>query len=424
MINFFCVPPLVSLRRAGRRTLTTLLLVVASMGGSAASTWAAQPLRLAIVAPDRSPTDGMDTLSAALTQTFGFEISSALRSLSTADAVIVHRGPGALSATDTAEWRTFLRSGKPLVLIAATPDAWPTEPAFATDVLGAKPGKLFAEGAPLTVINLFPHPILSGIRRFETKQTFPLYSQLGDDAQMIMEGTAGEATAPLAWVRRRAEGRMAHFVLSHPSLFSDPAYQQMIGQAVLWAVQRPIPGAETAVQRTFMPESYPGAFAITLPNGPSLCFDPVRGGVNYIWDGDFIDLRPRWITKQGEPARFFGEIFYHEKEWQPFRAAAPNAASELRFRGYTLRAGIPEFHYEIGERDVFETFSAGSTPGSLLRTFRVGPGKAPLWLNIEPQTKSEVIVRGLERDGPLASFSSPAGGEFTIEIRRKASLTP
>jgi len=225
-------------------------------------------------------------------------------------------------------------------------------------------------------------------------------------------------------MHRRAEGRMAHFVLSHPSLFSDPAYQQMIGQAVLWAVQRPIPGAETAVQRTFMPESYPGAFAITLPNGPSLCFDPVRGGVNYIWDGDFIDLRPRWITKQGEPARFFGEIFYHEKEWQPFRAAAPNAASELRFRGYTLRAGIPEFHYEIGERDVFETFSAGSTPGSLLRTFRVGPGKAPLWLNIEPQTKSEVIVRGLERDGPLASFSSPAGGEFTIEIRRKASLTP
>jgi type 1 glutamine amidotransferase len=385
---------------------------------------AAVPLRVAIVSADRSPDDGIDTLSAALTQAFGFEISVAPRSLSTADALIVHRGPGALSAAAATAWRTFILSGKPLVLIAATPDAWPTEPTFASDVLGAKPGAIFAKGAPLTVINLFPHPILSGISRFETQQTFPLYSQLGDDAQMIMEGTAGEATAPLAWVRRRAEGRMAHFVFSHPSLFADPAYQRMIGQAVLWAAQRPIPGAEAAVQRTFMPESYPGAFAITLPNGPSLCLDPVRGGINYIWDGDFIDLRPRWITKQGEPARFFGEIFYQEKEWQPFRSAAPQATSDLRFRGYTLRAGIPEFHYEIGGRDVFESFSGGSTPGSLLRTFRVGPGQAPLWLNLEPQTKSEVIVRGLERDGPLASFTSPAGGTFTIEIRRKASLTP
>ncbi len=424
MINSFCAPPLFPLGRAGWRTLATLLLVVGSVSGNALPAAAAQPLRVAIVAADRSPADGMDALSAALTQNFGFNLSPAPRALNTADAVIVHRGPGALSAADAAGWRAYLRSGKPLVLIAAAPDAWPTEPAFATDILGAKPGALFAHGAPLTVINLFPHPILSGIRRFETKQAFPLYSQLGDDAQMIMEGTAGEATAPLAWVRRRAEGRMAHFVFSHPSLFSDPAYQRMIGQAVLWAAQRPIPGAETVVQRTFMPESYPGAFAITLPNGPSLCLDPVRGGINYIWDGDFVDLRPRWITKQGEPARFFGEIFYHEKEWQPFRAPTPNAASDLRFRGYTLRAGIPEFHYQIGGRDVFETFSTGSTPGSLLRTFRVGPGRTTLWLNLEPQAKSEVTVRGLERDGPLASFGSPAGGEFTIEIRRKASLTP
>lgn len=424
MINPFHAPSLLPFGRAEWRTFAALLLVAGSVIGSALPCQAATALRVAIIAADRSPADGVDTLSAALAQDFGFQIKPVPNSLSAVDAVIVHRGPGTLSAADAAEWRAFLRSGKPLVLIAANPDAWPSIPTFAREVLGAQPGAVFANGAPLTVINLFPHPILSGIGRFETTQAFPLYSQLGDDAQMIMEGTAGEATAPLAWVRRRAEGRMAHFVFDHPSLLADPTYQRMIGQAVLWAAQRPIPGAETAVQRTFMPDSYPGAFAITLPNGPSLCLDPVRGGINYVWDGDFIDLRPRWITKQGEPARLFGEVFYEEKEWQPFRAGTPNAASALRFRGYTMSAGIPEFHYEIGGRDVYETFTPGSSPGSLLRTFRVGPGTAPLWLSLEPQTKSEVIVRGLERDGPLASFSSPAGGEFTIEIRRKASLTP
>jgi hypothetical protein len=35
-----------------------------------------------------------------------------------------------------------------------------------------------------------------------------------------------------------------------------------------------------------------------------------------------------------------------------------------------------------------------------------------------------VTVSGLERDGNVATFSSAAGGEFTIEIRRKAVRVP
>jgi hypothetical protein len=213
-------------------------------------------------------------------------------------------------------------------------------------------------------------------------------------------------------------------VFGNAELFIDGTYQRMVGQAVLWATQRPIPGAQAAVQRTLMPESYPGAFAITLPNGPGVCLDPVRGGINYLWNGDFVDLRPRWITKQGEPARIFGPIFYREKEWHPFRSGSPNAEPDFRFLGYTLHDGLPEFHYQIGGRDVHETLSPGREATTLLRRFRVGPGAAPLWLNLEPQPDAEVLVRGLDHDGNLASFTSSAGGEFTIEIRPKFTRAP
>jgi hypothetical protein len=291
-------------------------------------------------------------------------------------------------------------------------------------VLGARTGGAFANGAALTVINLFPHPIFGGIPHFDTELRVPLFAALADDVQMIMEGTAGEATAPLAWVRRRAGGRLVHLVPVDARLFQDATYQRLVGQAALWAAGRPIPAARPAVQRTFMPEATPGSFAITLPNGPGLCLDLVRGGLNYVWDGDFVDLRSRWITKEGAPARIFGDVFYREKAWQPMRAGAPGNPPDLQFRGYVLRDGVPEFHYVIGGRDVFETFASGREPGDLLRRFRVGPGTSPLWITLEPQAEAEVVVSGLERDGARAVFAAPAGGEFTLEIRRRKGVNP
>src|SRR5690606_18398820 len=169
----------------------------------------------------------------------------------------------------------------------------------------------------------------------------------------------------------------------------DASYLQIVANAVLWSSGRVIPHARPIVQRTFMPESHPGSFAITFPSGPGVCFDPVRGGINYIWAGDFVDLRPRWLTKQGEPPRIFGQIFYRETAWQPLRLGAPTDEPEFRFRGYVLGAGGPEFHYQIDGREVFETLEANADGTGLTRRFRVGAGRGPLWIRIEPHTDAE-----------------------------------
>ncbi|MBI4626961.1 MAG: hypothetical protein HY736_27535 [Verrucomicrobia bacterium] len=408
----------------------TSVLLVSLAGICGAPLAASEPFRVCLVGADRQSVEKLNTLKGALEKTFGFACSlapamrsgggrTALDPLRSAQAAVFYHGPGTLAEGDAAVLREFIGSGKGCVVIGASEEAWSALAGFSGDILGATPGDRFAHGSPMTVINLFPHPIFTGVTKFETQQAMTQYTKLASDAQMIMEGTVGDETTPLAWVRRRPSGRVCHLVPDEPGLFSDPYYQKMVGNALLWTCGRPVPGAHPFVQRTYMPDAHPGSFAITLPNGPSVCLDPVRGGINYIWDGDFVDLRPRWLTKQGAPAGIFGEVFYREKTWQPLRLGAPNREPDFHFRGYTLRDGLPEFHYLIDGRDVYETIGPGKDGAGVLRRFRVGPGAGPLWLNLEPQPGAEISLRGLERDGDRVCFPSSATGEFTIEIHRK-----
>lgn len=411
-------------------------LLLAGVVAGATRVAAADALRVGVIADGGEVAALQGDLKAALEKVAGVPCvvipagrdasgGLALEPLRAAQAIVFAHGPGKLDERGRSMLRDLVAGGRGCVVLGATREAWAAWPEFLDTVLGATPGDRFAGGAPMTVINLFPHPIFAGVSRLETPQAMTSFTKLVDDAQMIMEGTVGEATTPLAWVRRLPSGRLCHIVPADAELWRDPSYQRLVANAVVWTSGRPVPGATAAVQRTFMPDAYPGAFAITLPNGPGVCLDPVRGGINYIWDGDFVDLRPRWLTKQGEPARISGAVFYQEKGWQPLRLGAPNSEPDFHFRGYEMKAGLPEFHYVINGRDVYETISASTTGTGILRRFRVGPGSHPLWINLEPQTGADVVLRGLENDGAAACFTARDGGEFTIEIRRRTGgITP
>lgn len=388
------------------------------------------PLRVCLLPADSHTESLRTTLAATLERTTGAAVAfspvarrpdgtPALDALRAADVAVFLRGPGAIGPADAAALREFLRAGRGTVVLDASADAWGSVPDFLPEHLGATPAGVFAKGAAMAVINLLPHPIYAGVTKFESAQSMPRWEKLAGDAQLFMEGTVGEETTPLAWVRRRPHGRLCHLVPASPELFAEPTYVRIVANAVLWSGVRPIPQARPIVQRTFMPESHPGAFAITFPGGPGVCFDPVRGGINYVWDGDFVDLRPRWLTKQGEPARIFGGVYYREQQWQPLRPGAPDREADFQFRGYALKAEGPEFHYQINGRDVRESLSAAADGAGVVRRFRVGPGPGPLWINLEPQAEAEVILAGLERDGARAAYASTGAGEFSIAIRRR-----
>ena len=391
-----------------------MLLRAALAFAAAVGAAVAEPLRVALVGP---PTEGtiLAPLGAAI-EAGGLVRTS---SLARAEALLVLRGPGSAPAPEV---RRLIEAGRPTVVIGAEPALWGDAGGFITERLGATRGAEFAGGTPLRVINLFAHPILTGTEKLETDEAVPAWTKLADDAQVIVEGITGEETTPLAWVRSVGAARLCHLVPSSPALLNSTDYLRIITHALLWTARRPIPGARPAVQRTFMPESHPGAFAVTFPEGVGVCLDPVRGGVNFAWEGDFVDLRPRWLTKQGAPARIFGPVFYSEKAWRPLRGGAPGASSAWRFLGYTLHEGAPRFRYDVSGREITETLRALPDGAGFTRLFAVAAGKSPLWLTLEEQSEAEFIVEGAARDGQTVAFTSPDAGGFKITVRRRGAV--
>ena len=107
------------------------------------------------------------------------------------------------------------------------------------------------------------------------------------------------------------------------------------------------------------------------------------------------------------------------------RAGAPGADSTWRFKGHVLRDGVPEFHYDVAGRKVTETLRALADGSGFTRTFTVTAGQAPLWLNLDEQSLSEVRVEGAVRDGNAVAFTSADSGVFKITVRRRgAALAP
>ena len=160
--------------------------------------------------------------------------------------------------------RCFVDEGKPLVAIRtsshafALSDSPPPEghaawPEFDRQVLGC-----FYQGhhgnkpqddpsAPITYVQAIErskHPVLSGVRRDE----FPVFSWLYKSNPLATTATPlltarieGKPEEPVAWVNTTpAGGRVFYTSLGHPREFRQPAFQQLLVNAVRWAASLPV----------------------------------------------------------------------------------------------------------------------------------------------------------------------------------------
>jgi hypothetical protein len=324
----------------------------------------------------------------------------------------------------------FLEEGGGLVVVGAGGGCWSDWPQFEPDVLGARFGARFAGGLPMRVINLFPHPIFSGVDHFDTAQSM-LGCGLARDDQVIMEGTVGEETVPMGWVRRHLKSRVVCLQPGGAFILGDPQFRAMVSNGVLWAARQPVPRAITLIQRTSMADAFPGALAITFPGGPSLCFDTVRGGINYIWDGDFVDLHPWWTGRHGDPLRTFaarisGEVFYRDGSMSlALHVGSSSDPSVYHFRGYRLgKDGFPELLYSVGGTGVTEELRPVGDGAGVECTFHVEAGPRPLWMRLPTGSKAEVGVSGAVRDGDFVRYDATGAGTFAVTFRGRGALAP
>lgn len=162
--------------------------------------------------------------------------------------------------------------------------------------------------------------------------------------------------------------------------------------------------AEVQIERTMLPHAHASSFAFGLPGGVNFCYDPVRGGVNYAWTGDFLDLtNVRPVNKLIKAAELRGPIVYRESGAAPLRRGDARRVPMIEFKGYTLRDAEVELRYTIDGAPVRETIAALPKGAGLRRTFRFdGAGADAAWFH---------VVEGR----PATALTRDASGAFVIE---------
>ena len=162
--------------------------------------------------------------------------------------------------------------------------------------------------------------------------------------------------------------------------------------------------AEVQLERTFLPDAHASSFAFGLPGGVNVCYDPVRGGVNYAWTGGFLDIADvRPVNKLIKAAKVLGPVVYRETGASPLRRGDAAREPVVEFKGYTLRDSAVELRYTVDGAPVAETLSALPNAAGFKRTFRFDrAGADAKWL---------YVIAGQ----PATALTRDAAGTFTLE---------
>jgi hypothetical protein len=177
------------------------------------------------------------------------------------------------------------------------------------------------------------------------------------------------------------------------------------------------PASGVVVHRTMMPESGPSSFAVGFASGIGLSYDAGRGGVNYIWWGDFVDLEPTWRAKINEPAAIRGQIAYREAVRFPLRLNGSEREPTFEFRGYSLQHDAVEFRYVVDGVLVREELRALADGSGVTRHFRLSEPVRQWSYAVEPQPNLTVRSHEGAWNEPR-TFLSGTGREFSIVITR------
>lgn len=178
--------------------------------------------------------------------------------------------------------------------------------------------------------------------------------------------------------------------------------------------------AELLVERTVMPGAAPSSFAVGFPNGISFCYDPVRGGIDYVWRGGFIDLtsvRPG-PGKLIKPVELRGSILYRENGPAPLRRGDNQRLPEIKFKGYSLQEDAITFRYTVDGTPVEEEVRLRKGGDSLIRYFRVqDAARDSRWWYLPGTTEGTAWTAiGGQRETNGFHFTLERQEEFSLEL--------
>ncbi len=183
--------------------------------------------------------------------------------LRTADLVLLSARRRQAPPEMLALLRQHLAAGKPLVGLRTashafelrdhkeqTPRTWPD---FDQEILGGQYQDHYGTGpGKITVLHGVPasanHPILKGVRPDFRSQTH-LYRnrQLKSTTTPLLTGITEDGSSeiePVAWVNTAENRRVFYTSLGAPTDFADPNFRRLLRNAVVWALNEPVPPAD------------------------------------------------------------------------------------------------------------------------------------------------------------------------------------
>ena len=181
----------------------------------------------------------------------------------------------------------------------------------------------------------------------------------------------------------------------------------------------PYPLTPPYLYRTFMPDAGPAAIAVNLPHSLSYCWDAGTCRLRYTWQGDFLDNTDVWKGHKDAYSKILGTVFFRDQTAFPLHIEKPENIPAVKFKGYRLINGYPEFHYLINGIEVYELLQSKADGTGLTRTFKIPKTSKDIWFVFKPgDGVAYTSPDGKWIDGKLKLLPGEAR-EFTITMTKK-----
>jgi len=184
----------------------------------------------------------------------------------------------------------------------------------------------------------------------------------------------------------------------------------------------PYPLIPPFVTRAFLPDTGPAAIGVSLPQKLSYCWDAGTCRLRYAWQGDYMDFTDFWKSYKRFDVKILGTVFYRDKTQFPLHIDDPANMPAVKFKGYSLIARYPEFHYTINGIDVYELIHSKPDGTGLSRAFRIPNTTKPIWFTFSPGDGVDYTCsKGQWVNGKL-KLSAIEAHQFTIIMTKKEGV--
>ncbi len=209
-----------------------------------------------------------------------------------------------------------------------------------------------------------------------------------------------------------------------PPLASDPnipptaAPGAELRDGLLKVSDRPI------VSRTFLPDCGPAAIAVGMPGGQSFCFDATSCRLRYIWKGGFVDNTDQWAGKGELWSRIVGRVYFRAPAAPWLRLGKASHLPALRWRGYRLLNGYPQFMYTLDGVETTELIRPRTGGSGVEIAYEVSSAPSPVILVFEADSGASIEASAGKWEGPVLTLTPEEAAHFSITLTERPKAEP